>query len=289
LDSSFIAPYVWLGYYWLSQYTWNGIQTKNFAHDIQIARDNLAYAISKAPDYGDPYIYMGAIEVFYNQEIIKGKDLMLKGLELNPSSSNKNFLANTILSATCDFDYAYKLSLESMDESPYYPGSWSAKGLNEYFIGEYDQARQTIEKGMDLFSGGDPNNTAARVLYALKDFKKVVNILERFLHRNPRLRPARSLGYLAMAYYKLGDSDKFQILLDELKKKAAISPIGSPSFSISMIYSQMGDNDSAFEWLEKSYQDHEVEIYWLKVEPPFDPIRSDPRFQVMLDKIGFPD
>lgn len=45
----------------------------------------------------------------------------------------------------------------------------------------------------------------------------------------------------------------------------------------------------AFEWLEKAYQDHEVEMYWLKVEPSFEPLRSDPRWQGMLDKVGFPE
>ena len=56
-----------------------------------------------------------------------------------------------------------------------------------------------------------------------------------------------------------------------------------------MIYAQMGETDLAFEWLEKAYDAHEVEMYWLKVEPPFDPIRSNTRWQVMLDKVGFPE
>jgi hypothetical protein len=55
-----------------------------------------------------------------------------------------------------------------------------------------------------------------------------------------------------------------------------------------MIYAQTGDVNTAFEWLEKGLRDHEVEMYWLKVEPPFEPLHSDPRFQVMLDKIGYP-
>lgn len=40
------------------------------------------------------------------------------------------------------------------------------------------------------------------------------------------------------------------------------------------------------EWLEKAYQ---VEMYWLKVEPPLEPLHDDPRWQVMLDKVGFPN
>jgi len=45
-----------------------------------------------------------------------------------------------------------------------------------------------------------------------------------------------------------------------------------------MIYTQKGEIDLAFQWLEKSYIDHEVEMYWLKVELPFEPLRGDQRY-----------
>jgi thiamine kinase-like enzyme len=56
-----------------------------------------------------------------------------------------------------------------------------------------------------------------------------------------------------------------------------------------MIYSATGQTERAFQWLHKAYNDHEVEMYWLKVEPLFKPLHNDPRFQNLLKKIGFPD
>jgi len=38
----------------------------------------------------------------------------------------------------------------------------------------------------------------------------------------------------------------------------------------------MEEIDLAFEWLDKAYEDHEVEMYWLKVEPPFSPLQMQP-------------
>ena len=64
-------------------------------------------------------------------------------------------------------------------------------------------------------------------------------------------------------------------------------PTGSPSFYTSMVYAQMGEIEKAFQWLEKAYQDHELEMYWLKVEPPFQPLHGDPRWKEMLDRVGF--
>ena len=74
-----------------------------------------------------------------------------------------------------------------------------------------------------------------------------------------------------------------------MQEKASECAVGSPSFYTAMFYAAMGEIDLAFEWLEKGYNSHEIEMYWLKVEPPFEPIRSDPRYQVMLEKIGYPD
>jgi hypothetical protein len=51
----------------------------------------------------------------------------------------------------------------------------------------------------------------------------------------------------------------------------------------------MQEIDLAFKWLEKAYIDREVEMYWLKMEPHFTPLRSDPRWKEMLKKVGFPD
>jgi len=78
-------------------------------------------------------------------------------------------------------------------------------------------------------------------------------------------------------------------LLQEIKALSEESSRGSPSFYVARVYAQRGEINTAFEWLEKAYQDHEVEMYWLKVEPPFKPLRNDPRWQDLLDKVGFPE
>ncbi len=102
----------------------------------------------------------------------------------------------------------------------------------------------------------------------------------------PRSRP---LAILAIAYYHLGKIQKTENLLVDLEQLSDASPQGSPAFYTAMIYAQMGEIDLAFEWLDIAYEDHEVEMYWLKVEPAFKPLHDDSRWQEMLDKVGFPD
>ena len=54
-------------------------------------------------------------------------------------------------------------------------------------------------------------------------------------------------------------------------------------------YSGQGDVEAAFEWLEVAFRENDTELLWLKVEPQFKPLHNDPRWQEMLDKVGFPE
>jgi len=49
----------------------------------------------------------------------------------------------------------------------------------------------------------------------------------------------------------------------------------------------LDDKDQAFAWLEKAFAERSAGLTFLKAEPMFDPIRSDPRFQDLLRRVGF--
>jgi hypothetical protein len=61
-----------------------------------------------------------------------------------------------------------------------------------------------------------------------------------------------------------------------------------PAFTFAQIYAGLGDNEQALEWLEKACNERAVWIPFLKVDLKFDPLRSNPRFQELLKKVGFP-
>jgi len=53
-----------------------------------------------------------------------------------------------------------------------------------------------------------------------------------------------------------------------------------------MIYTALGDKEQAFSWLEKALAENDIALPYLKVNPAFDPLRSDPRFAELLKKVG---
>ncbi len=56
--------------------------------------------------------------------------------------------------------------------------------------------------------------------------------------------------------------------------------------TIAIVYVSLGDNDQAFAWLDRGVEENSAQFLWLKAAPLFDPIRSDPRFNDLLRRVG---
>lgn len=95
-----------------------------------------------------------------------------------------------------------------------------------------------------------------------------------------------SLGGLAQAYALTGRKGEAQKYLDELlrlSKERWVSPALFAS-----IYAALGDKDQAFMWLEEANKSHDMNVIRLKHDPRYAALRSDPRFDDLVRRIGIP-
>ncbi len=76
----------------------------------------------------------------------------------------------------------------------------------------------------------------------------------------------------------------FRTLAEAAREREGYSP-----FVVAVWYSSIGETDEAFDWLERGYREHDPAMVLLKLLAAFDPLRSDPRFQDLLRRIGFPE
>jgi len=91
---------------------------------------------------------------------------------------------------------------------------------------------------------------------------------------------------LGHAFTVTGNSSEAHKILNQLKEQSARSYLSS--YCIAEIYLGLADKDHAFEWLEKAYEERARMLVMLKVEPRLDPLRSDTRFQNLLQRMNFP-
>ncbi len=90
------------------------------------------------------------------------------------------------------------------------------------------------------------------------------------------------MAALPRAYADAGRREEASRILEEVL--GSIYPL-----SAAVIYARLGEADAAFEWLEKAYERRSMPFTWVRTAPSSDFIRSDPRFQDLLRRIGFPE
>jgi tetratricopeptide (TPR) repeat protein len=95
-------------------------------------------------------------------------------------------------------------------------------------------------------------------------------------------QPAGQLGY---ALATSGKQAEARVLLEELLKLSAQRYV-SPG-NIALIYNGLGERDETFRWLERGFEQRDPKMVFLKVEPKWNNLRGDARFQDLLRRVGF--
>jgi len=93
-------------------------------------------------------------------------------------------------------------------------------------------------------------------------------------------------AFLAYSLAKGGKSSEAKDVLDKLLKLSGGSYV-SP-YSIALIYNGMNDTEKSIEWLERGYRERSALMVFLKSEPKWNNLRADPRFESLMERIGFP-
>jgi TolB-like protein/Tfp pilus assembly protein PilF len=159
--------------------------------------------------------------------------------------------------------------------------------VHYYFARQYEQAARQLAATLEM----DPNFALAHhglgAVYlakpilgdALAESQKAA-ALEK---SNPR-----HLGLLGMAYVAAGKKDEAAKILDELQELSKRRYI-PPTSAANILARMAGRRDEAFQELERGYEDRSWIMYQLKVNPIFDPLRTDARFQGLLRRMNFPE
>jgi tetratricopeptide (TPR) repeat protein len=100
-------------------------------------------------------------------------------------------------------------------------------------------------------------------------------------------RQTGDLRFLALVYGLAGRKSETQKIIGELKERSRHHYVFSSDFAYA--YLGLGDKDQALTFLERAYEEQDPGLFWLKMSPLFDPLRSEPRFQALLRRVNFPE
>jgi serine/threonine-protein kinase len=156
-------------------------------------------------------------------------------------------------------------------------------GLHLYLARRYDEAIERCRKTIEM----DPNFFVAHARLglayeqkgmfeeAIAEFQKAITLSG---------GNTGSVAALGRAYALAGNRVEAQKVADDLTERSKREYI--PPHSMALLYAGLGEPDQAFAWLEEAYEARSGSLSYLKVDPALDSLRSDPRFQDLLQRVG---
>ena len=152
-----------------------------------------------------------------------------------------------------------------------------------YYSRRYDSALEEYHSVLEL----DPNYDRARdsmipVYLQLGRYDEAVDGLNRWAARD---QGAWMWAYKAVAYSRSGhpaEADRALAKLEQISSSRA-----DRTASLLIAYSGTGQKERVIELLQKAYSEHSNAVVQIKVDPMYDPIRSDPRFEDFMRRLGF--
>ena len=207
-----------------------------------------------------------------------------RGMELDPTYQSNRVCYAEYLSGLGRHDEAFAQMRRAPEPDPTDIFCNVAVGELFYFAGQYDQAIEQCRKIL----GMDPNGAAAHfwlgLAYEQKGmYEKAIAEIQKATTLAGGDHPGL-VAALGHVYAVSGNKGKAREMIEELKELANRRHV-SPH-RIATIYIGLGEKERAFEWLEREYNDRSGGFTHIKVDPRFDPLRSDPRFGDLLVRVG---
>ncbi|MBZ5622229.1 MAG: winged helix-turn-helix domain-containing protein [Acidobacteriia bacterium] len=209
----------------------------------------------------------------------------LRAIELNPSDEFARQQYSIFLVTTSeDCPRAVREIRLALDLDPL---SQFVNGIAAWiylFVKDYEGAIEQARKTLELFPGA----LQAYWIMGLAEmcrsrYAEAIAILEKAVAMS---RDAFSIAYLGSAHARAGNLDVARSMLRDLLALSEVEAV--PPRCFVFLYGEVGERDQAFAWMEKAYQARDSGLFFLRVIPVYDPLRSDPRFDEMLRRIGIP-
>ena len=249
------------------------------------AKDAAVRALEIDNHLGEAHVSLGYISYMYDWDWAAAGRHFERALTLNPAYSSAHTFYPFYLSSLGQSEEALAVAKRSLDLDPASPAVSHSLTVQLYLARQFDQAIEQSHKTLEL----DPNfaisyATLGEVYISKGMYREGLPQLETY-YALSRGR-AMSLALLGHAHARLGERSQALRILDQLE--AASKERYTPAVSFAAVYAGLGEKDQAFAWLEKAYGERTSRLSYLKVEPLWDPLRSDPRFADLVRRIGLP-
>jgi DNA-binding winged helix-turn-helix (wHTH) protein/tetratricopeptide (TPR) repeat protein len=231
----------------------------------------------------DAHMALGFCKLWFDWDWAGAEQELQRAIRLNPNNGDAHMGYAVMLNAVGRHAEAIAEGQRAIDADPLSLIVNANQAQFLHWARRDDEARIQVQKTLEL----DPNFWVAnlalgRVHIQAGEYEKAVAVLTRA--RDSSGGNSETISLIGYAWARAGDRPQALAVIDDLKSRFAGRYL--PPQSIAVIYHGLGDKDGAFKWLEKAYDERDVRLTFLKVDPKWDASRSEPRFGALMRSMG---
>ena len=272
---------------------WAGLASARFAQswfsDLP-AKETMAHAKRAAeralqldPALAGPWRVLGAVSHYYDWEHVRAEQQFRKALDLEPgSSATLSWFAEFLVDLRRS-DEAIEYARQSQEASPRWLEPITVFGNIHTFTGHPELAIPEYRRALAIEPHfGLANHFLGRAYLAAGDHARAVEQLRKSNELMGQV--PFTLGDLGYALGVSGARAEAEQMLSALLRKREAGAY--PAFPIVLIQMGLGRTDAALDWLEGASDERHVGYYLPSIDPVYDPLRSNPRFIALMQRMN---
>ena len=278
LDRNYALPYLGLAKAYIPMALTSGLPSWQV---IPKAKEAALRAIEIDPGNSEGYVTLGLISFWYEWDWQAAEKYYQRALDLDPKSAEAHFAYAHLLSNSGRHERALAEIKLARELDPLSLRTNAEEGQILFYAKDYDNALDRLKKTIDLDSNFWLSHLFISRVYtekgmhseAVAEAKKAAELSGN----------SQSDAYRAYALAKWGKLSEARAILTELLKSATETYV--PPSNIALAYNAVGEREKALEYLEKGFSERDVRMAFLKVEPQWDQLRSEPRFVDLIKRM----
>jgi serine/threonine protein kinase/tetratricopeptide (TPR) repeat protein len=282
-----IAPDYALAYTGIAEYyNFLGIYAvAPFAETAAASKKAALQAISIDDESAEAYAALGVAVFMGEFDWDATEKYLKKSIALNPNYALARIWYCYYLAMKGDFEEAIRQINRALEFDPLTPYVSQTLNWTLFHAGRTNEAIDATR----LLLEREPNYALSHfflssVLWHVRQYDEAIKIAQRGIEILGRI--PYSLCWLASAFAAAGEKEKASGLIEEIEQMS-VSRYVSP-YLTAMIYSNLGERARAFEYLEKALEIRDGRLAWLAIDPQFNTLHDDARYQEILRKTNNP-
>ncbi|MDQ3753402.1 MAG: winged helix-turn-helix domain-containing protein, partial [Acidobacteriota bacterium] len=244
------------------------------------ARAAALKALSLDDNLAEAHTALGQIIVYYDYDFAGAEREHQRAIELNPNYATAHQWYSELLTGFGRHEEALAEMRRALEIDPLSLIINRQYGVSLLFARQYDAALAQLHKTLELDANFALAHSTLSLAYRLKgDYAASVEELAKY---EELIGEQQNAAMLRESFARSGWQGFLRTMSGERR------PANSTPYIVATFHAALGEKDKAFAELNKSYENREAFLALLKVDPRFDSLRADPRFQELLRRVGLP-